>query len=93
MPQGVVHLKHITPTHWTWVIYQKERKTPVAVAGGTWTLEGDTYKERCDFAGTGFEHLRGTETPYASKVDGDRWSIKGTVSNGAKVDETWTRQK
>lgn len=90
---GSRQLKYITPTHFVWVIYDVERKTPVGTAGGTWTLDGDAYKETIEFASDGWEHLRGKTIALTSKVDGDRWSVSGTLDTGFKIDETWDRKK
>ncbi len=90
---GTRQLKYITPTHFVWVIYDVEKKTPLGSAGGTWTLKGDTYKETVDFAADGWEHLRGKTVELTSKVDGDKWTVQGTLDTGFKIDETWERQK
>lgn len=90
---GFRQLKYVTPTHFVWVIYDAEKRTPVGTAGGTWSLQGETYKEKMDFASDGWEHLRGKETEYNIKLDGDKWSIKGTLDTGFKIDETWERRK
>jgi hypothetical protein len=46
LPAGYRHIKHVTPTHFTWVTDHRETMAPVGVAGGTWSREGDTYKDR-----------------------------------------------
>ena len=92
-PDGYRQLKYIAPTHFIWVIYDVEKKDPVGTAGGTWTLRGDTYVEAFDFASEGWVHLRGKTIGLTSKVDGDRWTVQGTLDTGFKIDETWDRQK
>src|SRR5262249_38818659 len=64
VPAGMVHIKHVTSTHWTWVLYDVKSMTAVATAGGTWSLIGDQYKERIEFSsespsGWRTAHLRG----------------------------------
>jgi hypothetical protein len=91
--KDVKHVKHITPTHWTWVTYDAKDMTVMATAGGTWTLVGDNYKEKCEFSGTGYEHLRGKEFTFVLKFDGDELSIKSAPGTTIDVDEVWKRMK
>ena len=44
-PKAIRTLKHITPTHWTWVTYDRENKRVLAAAGGTWSLRNGEYVE------------------------------------------------
>lgn len=90
---GYRQLKFITPTHFLWVIYDVEKKDPVGTAGGTWTLRGDTYEETFDYASEGWAHLRGKTIGLTSKVEGDKWTVEGTLDTGFKIEETWDRQK
>jgi hypothetical protein len=91
--EGVVHIKHVTPTHWTWVVYDVKAMDAVAVAGGTWSLEGDQYKERVEFASETHPHLRGKEYSFTSKVDDGRWTIKVSTDADIVADEVWERMK
>ena len=38
--KDVMHIKHITPTHWTWVTYDAKEMKVMATAGGTWVDSG-----------------------------------------------------
>jgi hypothetical protein len=91
--KDVMHIKHITPTHWTWVTYDAKEMKVMATAGGTWTLEGANYKEKCAFSGIGYEHLRGKEFAYTLKFDGDELSMKSAPGTAIDVDEVWKRMK
>jgi hypothetical protein len=91
--KDVMHIKHITPTHWTWVTYDAKEMKVMATAGGTWTLAADNYKEKCEFSGTGYEHLRGKEFAYILKFDGDELLIKSARGTAIEVDEVWRRMK
>jgi hypothetical protein len=88
---GYRHIKHITPTHFTWVTYHRETMTPVYIAGGTWSLEGDVYKERIEFAGEQHEGLRGKEFRFTLKLEDDKWFHKATPGSDLAVDEVWKR--
>lgn len=87
LPEGLRDLKHITPTHFTWVIYSKGEMSPVGSAGGTWSLEGNQYKERCEFASQGWEHLRGKEATFTIKIEGEKLLQGGVLDTGFKVNE------
>ena len=91
LPEGIRDLKHITPTHFTWVMYSKDEMRPVGTAGGTWSLAGDQYTERCEFASQGWEHLRGKEATFTVKIEDGRLSQTGVLETGFKVDEVWKR--
>lgn len=92
-PEGILHVKHITPTHWTWVTYDAKAMTPLASAGGTWSLEGDKYKERIDFASDTHPHLPGKEYTFTLKFEGDKLSIKVSPNADFEADEVWERMK
>lgn len=91
--KDVKHVKHFTPTHWTWVTYDAKKMTVMATAGGTWTLAGDKYKEKSEFCSPGYEHLRGKEFTYILKSDGDELSIKSAPGTAIDVDEVWKRMQ
>jgi hypothetical protein len=74
----------------------QESKIPVTAAGGTYTLEGDTYKERVEFGRFGTPELQkvvGKEQTFQVEVDGDTMIQTGTLSNGQKLREVWKRVK
>jgi hypothetical protein len=91
--KDVKHVKHITPTHWTWVTYDTKKMAVLAAAGGTWTLMGDNYTEKCEYSSPGYEHTRGKEFTYILKYDGDKLSIKSAPGTTIDVDEVWKRMK
>jgi hypothetical protein len=91
LPAEYRHIKHITPTHFTWVTYHRTDMAPLGVAGGTWSREGDTYKERIDFATEGVRQLRGKQFTFTIKLEGDKWFLKSTPGSELAVDEVWKR--
>ena len=44
-PQEIQFIKHVTPTHFTWVVYDREKHAILAVTGGTWSLKDGKYEE------------------------------------------------
>ncbi len=86
-------IKHVTPTHWTWVAFDSENKQVAASAGGTWSLRGGEYVENCEFTTDNFPQARGNTYPFRYQVDGDRWTLKGGPDRAIHEDQTATRLK
>ena len=91
--KDVKTVKHITPTHYTWVTYDAKKMTALATSGGTWSLEGNIYKEKCEFVSTGMEHLKGNEYAFILMFDGDEMSIRSAPGTNIQVDEAYRRLK
>ena len=92
-PNSARIVKYITPTHWTWVIYDTENKGVVAAMGGPWALKGDRYVETVAFTTDNSRGARGSTNPYGFEVDGDRWVIKRGPGVPGAAEEEWTRAK
>lgn len=90
-PKAIRTLKDITPTHWTWVTYDRENRRVLAAAGGTWSLRDGEYVEDCEFTTDNFSQARGNSNPFVYRVDGDRWILEGGPDRAIRDDETWTR--
>ena len=86
-------VKHVTPTHWTWVAYDRENKMVATAAGGTWTIKDGKYEETCDFTTENFQQVRGKSFPYKFKVDGDRWTLNAGAPGENQNDDVWKRVK
>lgn len=92
----LLQIKVINQDHFIWVTYLKESKLPVALAGGTYTLEKNTYKERVEFGQLGSPELQkiiGKEQTFEIKIEGEKMTQTGSLSNGQKLLETWKRAK
>lgn len=92
----LLQVKVINQDHFIWVTYQKESRIPLYAAGGTYTLDGDTYKERVEFGQFGSRKLQevvGNEQIFHIQLDGDTLTVTGTMSNGQQLREVWTRVK
>src|SRR5581483_2879285 len=92
-PKSMRCVKHITPTHWTWVAYDRDTKVVFSACGGTWTLRGDKYEETNEFATEAMAHARGKTFAFNYKVDRDRWFLKSGPELEIKVDDLWVRVK
>jgi hypothetical protein len=92
-PKVARMVKHVTPTHWTWVAYDRENRMVQAAAGGTWSLRDGEYVEAVEFTTENFPQARGNTSPFEYRLDGDRWILKGGPDRAIRDDETWTRLK
>jgi RNA polymerase sigma factor (sigma-70 family) len=92
-PKTIRCVKHITPTHWTHVLYDRDSKVALSTAGGTWTLKGDKYEETNEFSSEDMKHARGKAYAYDFKIDGDKWYVKAGPELKILVDDVWVRVK
>jgi len=94
VPEGVVHLKHVTPTHFTVVTYDVSSRKVSIVGGGRYLSQDGVYKESVEYAvGGRLPELLGKEQTFALKIEGDRWTHSGTLTNGQRISEVWERIK
>jgi RNA polymerase sigma factor (sigma-70 family) len=92
-PKTMRCVKHITPTHWTWVLYDRDSKAALSTAGGTWTLKSDKYEEINEFSSEDMKHARGKAYAFSFKIEGDKWHVKAGPEIGIVVEEVWVRVK
>ena len=92
-PKSFRCVKHITPTHWTLVAYDRDTKVAFSACGGTWTLKGDKYEETIEFATEDMKHARGKRFAFNYKIDGDKWFLKSGPDLEVRVDDFWVRVK
>ena len=91
LPDGYTDLKHVTPTHFMWAVYDKDGKV-VAALGGTCTVKGEEYIEVPEYGvGEGFDALKGKDQAFKWKVDGNKWTHTGKLSSGTTIEEVWER--
>ncbi|MBW3599822.1 MAG: hypothetical protein KY475_21445 [Planctomycetes bacterium] len=89
LPQAATTLKHITPTHYTWLTYGEDG-TITRGAGGTYTLEGDEFTQTGMYDVEPRKLLKGKNT-YKCRVEGNKWYHTGMLANGLTIDEVWER--
>ena len=85
-PDFVGYIKHITPTHFTWVQYNKDGDEVISEGGGTYTLEGDVYTETIEFIHPSGSNQVGTVLPFDCKLQDGRWHHKGNLKR-IKIDD------
>jgi hypothetical protein len=80
--------------HFLWVTYDRQNRVAVSSGGGTYTLDGRTYKERVMFGRFGTPELQalvGNVQDFRILVDGDTLNQWGIMSNGEELHEIWRR--
>jgi len=86
-------LKFITPTHFIWVWTDPKTKKISNSMCGTYKHDGDSYTETIEFAFEGMEAYLGKEQKFTAKLDGDKWTHSGVLSEGQTLEEIWKRVK
>ena len=91
LPQNATTLKHMTPTHYMWVSFDKDGQV-TRTGGGPYTFDGEALKSTPEYGlGPDFEAIKGRRQSYQCKVEGNRWTQSGTLSNGTTLEEVWER--
>ena len=84
-------LKFVTPTHFAWVWVDPKTSKISNSMGGTYTMDGDRYVEKVEFAYSGMEAYVGKKQKFTLTIEGDRWLQSGVLSEGQKLQEIWKR--
>jgi hypothetical protein len=85
-------LKLITNNSFQWASYDASTKKILESAGGSYTLEGDTYTEMLNY-GYKMETYVGTNSIFRIKVEDDILFLSGKLSTGYPIEEVWQRVK
>lgn len=93
LPKEIGHIKHVTPTHYTLVTYDRDQKAILAITGGIWSFQDGKYREVCEFASDRYQHVRGKALTYSANIVGDKWDLKASPDAEIEVDEGWNRVK
>lgn len=92
LPKRVTMLKQITPTHFLWTRIDSTTGQIRDAAGGTYSLNGETYTETPKFGmGGDFEIVRDKPHSFTWKIDANEWHHTGKLANGLTIDEVWER--
>lgn len=91
LEEGSSMIKHVTPSQFMWVTYDKDGKVTRA-AGGTYSIDEDAYKETPQYGiSADFDLIKGKPQTFKWKIEGDKWHHDGELSNGLTIDEMWER--
>ena len=86
-------IKTITDTHYIWFQIDTSTKEIQNGAGGSYSLVGDTYTESTDFAMEGMVNYLDEKHAFTVRVEGDKLTQTGALSDGLKIEEVWHRVK
>jgi len=87
-------LKHVTPAQFMWLSYDADTGRVTRTAGGTYTINGETYEETPRYGlGEDAAAIRGQAQTFTWKIEGEKWLHHGKLSNGLEIDEVWERVK
>jgi hypothetical protein len=91
-PDNRPEMKFITGKNFCWISYDSKTGKILSSAGGTYTLEGDTYTENIEY-GLGMDSYLGTKSKFKVRIEGDTMFITGSLSSGQRIEEIWHRVK
>jgi hypothetical protein len=69
LPEGYSNIKMITPTHFIWILSDKEGNI-VSGASGTYTMTDDAYTETILYTLPGMKSWKGKKAFYKVEIDG-----------------------
>jgi hypothetical protein len=91
-PEIMRRIKVINETHFIWVQYDTLSRRVVSSAGGSYTMNGNTYTESLDFGQSMDEYLKKSHA-FTIKVEGDMLFQTGLLAPDYKIEEIWKRVK
>ena len=91
LPKGAREIKIISGGHFIFATYDTGKGELLNAAGGTYILNGSSYKEHVDFGERISAGIVGKDQQFTVKIDGNTFAQAGTLSNGIGLSETWKR--
>jgi hypothetical protein len=89
LPEASTTLKHMTPTHYTFVTYNKDGEV-TRIGGGLYTYNGKALESILEYGvGSDIKSRRGKPQTYDCKVEGKKLYQSGTMSTGLTLEEVW----
>lgn len=74
---GNIYLKHITPTHFTWLSFNTTTQTLNGTGGGTYTYDGETYSEDINYFYPAGSSIVGKTIPFTVDFRDSLWHHVG----------------
>jgi hypothetical protein len=91
IPDGETRLKHVTPTHFMWAIYDKDGVVGTTM-GGACTVSETKYEEVPEFGTSDIiKAFKGKAIPFEWKVEGNKWYHSGKLGSDFTIEEVWER--
>jgi len=82
-----------TPTYFAVVGYNTASKKADRGLGGRYTISGEDYAEIIEFPAIRGKAATGNTNLFKLRLEGDRFTKTGTLSNGRKLSEVWQKVK
>lgn len=89
-PSDYHQVKLITPTHFIWMLSDKDGNI-VSGAGGTYTMRKDTYTELITMVLPGMKPFYQKKATYKVEIKGKRMTIKGMLDDKINNEEIWEK--
>jgi len=93
VPKKRRELALYTPTYFAVINYDTATKKSGPALGGRYTFSGGDYKEIIEFPAIKGKAATGNTNFFTVRLEGDRLTKTGTLSNGRKVSEVWQKVK
>lgn len=105
-PKGIKKKKIIVGNHFSWYEYDTNGKL-IALGGGTYKLDGNTYTEKIEYFYPAGSSLLGTSIPFTCTMETkNKWIHSGyiqekeidsttgqyVVTNNEKLEEVWEKE-
>ncbi|MEO1053465.1 MAG: hypothetical protein AAFX87_22715 [Bacteroidota bacterium] len=78
-PDTVGYYKMITGNSFVWYNYDQDGSNLIGMAGGTYTLQGESYTEDIEFYYPPGVNILGTTIPFKIKVEDGKWHHSGFI--------------
>jgi hypothetical protein len=89
LPEAGTTLKHMAPTHFTWVTYDKNGEV-TRIGGGSYTFNGKLLESTLEYGmGSDIKSRKRQPHTYECKVEGKKLYQSGTLSTGLTLEEVW----
>ncbi len=104
-PSNIIYEKFITPTHFTWVRYDKDKDVMQGTGGGTYVFNDTSYTEDILFFYPPGSNILGQAIPFSVEMEDGKWHHTGyakvlefnpevgevQVTDSSKIEEIWTK--
>lgn len=91
LPEGARDIKILSGGRFVFVAFDTRSGKPLYTAGGTYSLDGNAYTERMEFASERISDLIGKDQSFTVEVREDMLKQQGTLTNGQPLKEEFRR--
>lgn len=82
-------LKHMTPTHYTFVTYKMDGQV-VRIGGGRYTFNGKVLESTPEYGvGDDIKSRKGKSHTFVCRIEGRKLYQSGALSTGLSLEEVW----